>query len=599
MFDAYYTDWINQILIFAIFAMSLNLLMGYAGQVSVAHAAFGGVGGYAAGYLSAHSGTPFLLAIVIGVAIAAIIGGIISLPALRLSQEYLVLLTLAAATILISIVTSVDIFGGALGLQGIQPAELFGKTLLLPEDWQLPLFVAAVLVYLICWRLGESAYGRVLRGIREDEAVTRALGKNVFTYKVATFAITAGMAGLAGALLAFYNGIAIPSQYGFAYAMGIIAMVIIGGAGNLNGSVVGAIVVVGSEPFLQKAIDIAPDKAALIRLLLYGLLLVVVLLVRPQGIVPERLQRRSLWSRLRGRRREEAPPPSAETAAAPDGGPTPVAPALSTDAVATGAAAASNGTAVGEPVVEVTGLSKAFGGIHAVDGLDFELAAGQITGLIGPNGAGKTTVFNLLTGSLAPDAGTVVLRGEDITAQPPNRVAQKGMVRSFQDVRVYPRLSALQNVMMGVPHQSGEHAATLFFAPWRVRSGERKTRARAMECLDFVGLADKAHESAGEMAFGEQKLVALARLLATDADILLLDEPASGIDTRWVDRMLEAIERLRAEGKIICIVEHNLLVVERIADRIFFMDRGKVAAKGTMEELRSQKHLVEAYFGVV
>jgi branched-chain amino acid transport system permease protein len=573
----YYTDWINQILIFAIFAMSLNLLMGYGGQVSVAHAAFGGVGGYAAGYFSAHSEPPFLLAIVIGVAIAAVIGGIISLPALRLSQEYLVLLTLAAATILISVVTSVDIFGGALGLQGIQVPELFGKQLLLPGDWLVPLIVAAVLVYLICWRLGESAYGRVLRGIREDEMVTRALGKNVFTYKVATFAITAGMAGLAGALLAFYNGLAIPSEYGFAYAMGIIAMVIIGGAGNLNGSVVGAIVVVGSEPFLQKVIHLPPDKASLIRLLLYGLLLVVVLLVRPQGILPERLQRRSLWSRLR-RGRDELPPPTEHPPAA----------------------VAANGLVpAGAPVVEVTGLSKSFGGIQAVDGLDFELAAGQITGLIGPNGAGKTTVFNLLTGSIAPDSGSVVLRGEDITAQPPNRVAQKGMVRSFQDVRVYPRLSALQNVMMGVPHQSGEHAATLFFAPWRVVRGERQTRRRAMECLDFVGLADKAHESAGEMAFGEQKLVALARLLATDADILLLDEPASGIDTRWVDRMLEAIERLRSEGKIICIVEHNLLVVERIADRIFFMDRGQVAAKGTMEELRSQKHLVEAYFGVV
>ena len=596
----YYTDWINQILIFAIFAMSLNLLMGYAGQVSVAHAAFGGVGGYAAGYFSAHSETPFLLALVIGIAIAAVIGGLISLPALRLSQEYLVLLTLAGATILISIVTSVDIFGGALGLQGIQVPELFGKELLLPGDWLVPLIVAAAIVYVICWRLGESPYGRVLRGIREDETVTRALGKNVFTYKVATFAITAGMAGFAGALLAFYNGLAIPSQYGFSYAMAMIAMVILGGAGNLNGSLIGALVVVGSEPFLQKVVNLAPDKASLIQLLLYGLLLVVVLLVRPQGILPERLQRRSLWTRIRGRREEtyEAKAAPARPAGSP---PVPAA----TDAVGAGAAtgvgtpAADNGAAPGTPVVEVSGLSKSFGGIQAVDGLDFELMAGQITGLIGPNGAGKTTVFNLLTGSIIPDSGTVTLHGDDITAQPPNRVAQKGMVRSFQDVRVYPRLSALQNVMMGVPKQSGEHALPLFFTPWRVIRSERETHRRAMECLDFVGLADKAHESAGEMAFGEQKLVALARLLATDAEILLLDEPASGIDTRWVDRMLEAIERLRSEGKIICIVEHNLQVVERIADRIFFMDRGKVAAHGTMEELRSQKQLVEVYFGVV
>lgn len=591
---AYYIDWGNQFLIFAIYAMGLNLLMGYAGQVSVAQAAFGGVGGYAAGYLSAHNDVPFLLAILIGIVIAGFIGMLVSLPALRLSQEYLVLLTLAMATIIISIATSVPTFGGSLGLQGIQVPSLLGKELLRPEDWLIPLLVFAALVYLVCWRLGESPFGRVLRGIREDEVATRSVGKNVYGYKIVTFAVAAGLAGLAGALLAYYNQIAIPSQYGFAYTMSIIAMVIIGGLGNLTGSLIGAFVIIGSQPLLEKTVHLSPDRAGLTRTMAYGIILVMVLLVRPQGILPEGVSpARSLLRRVR---RGGAPPPAFADTAPPRT--TPHAPKPVADAVPpTTDDSPPGGTAPGEVVVAVRGLAKSFGGIQAVRDLDLDLAEGKITGLIGPNGAGKTTVFNLLTGAIRPDEGTVSLRGRDITNWPPNRIAQHGVVRSFQDVRVFPGLSSLTNVMLGVPGQSGEKLGPLLLNPIAVRRGEVNTRAKALRWLEFVGMHEKAHEPAGSLAFGEQKLVALARLLATEADVLLLDEPASGIDGEWVDRMLELLELVRLEGKTICIVEHNLHVVERVADTIYFMEAGTVLAHGTMSELTSQEHLVEAYFG--
>lgn len=230
----YYVDWANQILIFSIYAISLNLLMGFAGQLSVAHAAFGAVGGYTAGYLSAHYGLGFVPAVACGTVAAGIAGVLVSLPALRLSREYLVLLTLATATIITSVATSVDIFGGALGLQGIQFPTLFGKTLLRPVDFVWTFLVLAAVVLVVCWRLGESPFGRVLRGIRDEESVVRSLGKNVFAYKIVTFGITSAMAGLAGALLAYYNQIAIPGEYGFTTTMSIIAMVILGGIGNLE-----------------------------------------------------------------------------------------------------------------------------------------------------------------------------------------------------------------------------------------------------------------------------------------------------------------------------------------------------------------------------
>jgi branched-chain amino acid transport system permease protein len=220
-----------------------------------------------------------------------------------------------------------------------------------------------------------------------------------------------------------------------------------------------------------------------------------------------------------------------------------------------------------------------------------------VTGLIGPNGAGKTTVFNLLTGVIPPDEGTVRLRDQDITGWTLNHIAHAGMARTYQDVRVYPRMSVLENVMLAVPNQPGERLTTALFRPLKTRASEGETVERAVRQLEFVGMADRRHQLVGGLAFGEQKLVALARLLATEADVLLLDEPASGVDIDWVERMLSLITDLRARGKSVCVVEHNLHVVEQVADRIYFMESGHITAEGTMEELMSQERLAEVYFG--
>jgi len=253
----------------------------------------------------------------------------------------------------------------------------------------------------------------------------------------------------------------------------------------------------------------------------------------------------------------------------------------------------------GESVVVVQGLFKSFGGIHAVRGLDIELAKGKITSLLGPNGAGKTTVFNLITGRIRPDRGTVLLRGKRITGMSPHRVAALGMVRSFQDVRTYVRLTLLDNVVLSVPGQSGEHLPSLFLRPWATIRDDRIAHERAMECLAFVGLEDRAHDMAGALGFGDQKLLGLARLLATGGDILLLDEPAAGIDRSNLEPVLEAIERLRKEGKTICLVEHNRDVVTRLADHVLFMENGSVVAQGTMSDIVKQPRLAEVYFGHV
>jgi branched-chain amino acid transport system permease protein len=252
-----------------------------------------------------------------------------------------------------------------------------------------------------------------------------------------------------------------------------------------------------------------------------------------------------------------------------------------------------------EVVVDVRGLAKSFGGLRAVDGLTMSLARGRITALVGPNGAGKTTVFNLITGALSLDAGRVSLFGQDITGMRPDEVTKRGMVRSFQDVRVFPRLTVLENVVVGVPGQSGERMRNLFLRPRRVRRDERAARARAIEWLDFIQLADLAGVRAGTLGYGQQKLLALARLLATEAEVLLLDEPASGIDYQVLDDILETTLRLRDAGRTICIVEHNLDVVGRLADHVYFMELGRVTAQGSFEQMVNDPRLAEVYFGAV
>ena len=605
-------SYINEILIFVVFAVSLNLLLGYAGQVSVAPAAFGALGGYSVAYLSLNHGWGFLPAFIFGIVLAGVVGVFVGIPALRLTTEWLILLTLATQTIIVSLATTSSSFGGLYGLQNVVGLKFFGSSLNTPTG-DLPLFIiVAVIVFLLCYRIGQSPYGRVLKSIREDDRASRALGKNVFRYKLVVFGITSAMAGAAGAMLVIQNTLASPQLFGFDQSTAIIVMVIFGGMGNLYGSVIGAAILVLSDPFLQRVVKLGANTASLWRLTIYGLLLVVVMLVRPQGLIPEGA---SLAGWIR-RRRAGAPAPvrvavlGAAPAAASRNGATKPGASPTSDAETLAGIRAHHAAPAevrdlaaqrlahrGEVVLRVEGLTKAFGGIHAAEDLEMEFRRGTITALVGPNGAGKTTVFNLLTGAIVPDRGRVLLNGRDVVGMTPNKVARLGMVRSFQDVRVFPRLTALENVMLGVQGQVGERMGRLFFDPGGTARVERETRQKAMEWLSFVGMDGMALSPAGALGFGQQKLVALARVLATEAEVVLLDEPASGIDQQWVDAMLDLIEQLRPQGRTVCIVEHNLAVVGRLADHTYFMELGRITAEGNFTELTNEPRLAEAYFG--
>jgi branched-chain amino acid transport system permease protein len=578
----YWVDILNQCLIFAIMAMSLNLLLGYAGQVSVATAAFAAIGGYAGAYLSVKHGWNPLAGVGLGMVLALVIGMVISIPALMLAGEYLILLTLAWQTVVIVVISNISALGGQLGLTALPTASVLGKDLLLPNDWIWPLVVLTAVVFALLTWIGESPFGRVLRGIREDQLATQALGKDVLVRKVVVFGLTSAIAALGGGLFGLYNGTVSPPLYSFSTSILLVAIVVLGGRGNLIGSIVASIVVVGSQGVFEKAISLDPQSAALVRLICFGLVLVVVMLVRPAGLLPERV---GVGAAIRRLRRGRVVPAGEEVTAEE----------LATT-IADQAGARDQPVGSG-PVVGVFDVHKAFGGIKAVDGLSFELREGRVAGLIGPNGAGKSTVFNVMTGVSLPDSGTVELFGQDITGWSIDRVARHGMVRSFQDVRVFANLSVFENVAMAVPHQRGETLRDLFLTPWRVIGDQKRTRRAAEQALAFVGLSEQGSAIVSALPFGEQKLVALARILAADAKVLLLDEAASGISAEWVDRMVDIIRRLAERGLTICVVEHNLSFVERVADHVYFMEGGRITAAGTMEELTKEERLVEVYFG--
>ena len=608
----FYVDIVNAALIVAVLGFSVNLLVGYTGLVSMAQGAVYGVGSYAAAVAATKAGLPFPLTIVLAILAGVAVSVFVSWPALRVKGEYLILLTLAVQLVLSGVYGAwVPVTGGTSGISGIpQPslgAQYPGPTTLLP----LVIIVFAIGFGVSLW-VGHSPFGRTLRVIRENESAAESVGKHVTYYKVAVFALAGGLAGLAGGMYAHYQAFVNPVSFSLDQSIFLIAVVVLGGAGNLFGTVIGA-AVLASFPQLLLLANFNNQIAAVAQRFLYGLLLILFMIYRPQGLVPEnmRLPRPRWPTRLRGGRESpHAPAPHVPAPYVPAPHvPAPHVPAPHvsvrprpgghdpTDRADRTAVPAAGGRTEETVALEVSGLHKSFSGIKPADGLDMALTEGRVTALVGPNGAGKTTVFNLLTGFVTPDAGRVTLRGEDITDLTPWQRARKGLARSFQDVRLCEGMSVLDNVRTAIPGQAGETLGSLFLAPPAVLRGGGRHVEAAMSYLEFVGLADRAREPASALPFGEHKLLAIARLLATRSEVLLLDEPASGVDRQWAERVLDIIRRLADERKTICIVEHNLDIVRALADRVYFMDAGKIIAEGRPEELMADEHLAAVYFG--
>lgn len=593
-------SYIDQILVYLIFGLATNLIVGYAGVLQAAPAAFGAFGGYSVLYFTSTHHLTWIAAVLIGMGLALVAGFLIGLPALQLDGVWVLLLTLAASLVIGSILSGVATFGGDNGMQATHTFSIFGYDFSEPSQ-VLPLaIVVAAITLAICWRIGESPYGRVLRGIRGDESAVAALGKNVYSYKLVIFSLTAVLAALGGAMLATLTQVAAPTQFSFSASIEIIAIVIIGGVASPLGTVIGAAIVVLLVPFFQYVINLNPQTASNVQLVAYGLVLTAVVLFRPAGVIPEGARIGGAYRRLRAVLPGTVAP--VITAALDPEEPGPARRSARVVGPVNERAEVPEGPArTGEPqrdaIVDVRDVSKSFAGIKAVNGLSMQLQTGKITALIGANGAGKTTVFNLLTGALPVDSGEVFLSGENITGMRPDQITNLGMVRTFQDVRLFSGMTVLDNVLLGVPGQPGEHLVPLFSRIPATWAKEREATELARYWLEYVGMAGFAEVGVDALGYAQQKLVSMARILATDAQVLLLDEPASGIDYQFLDEILGVISQLRDEGRTVCIVEHNLDVVGRLADHVYFMEVGQVTAEGSITDLTSNPRLAEVYFG--
>jgi branched-chain amino acid transport system permease protein len=583
---AVWADVANLAAIYTIYAVSVNLLVGWAGIPAVVPTAFGAVGGYIAAWLVVSHSWPTPLAALAGLIAGGIVGLVLSGPSLLLSIEYVILLTVAAAYVIIGVLQNIPDFGGPGGLF-VSNLTVFGEHLNGVDAYLPWLIGAAILAYLLVRWIGDSAFGIVLKGIREDELAVGACGFNTVRARTIAFTISTALAGFAGALDVFYEAVASPGGFSFTEGILVVTMVIIGGLGRTVGPVIGAVFIEATPRILQNLAGFSASTSAELQQIIFGLLLVGIIILRPRGVLTERpspiVRRRKAW---RDR-------PAADAGAA------------GIVSVASRAAEAQPevvppGLATREPhsVLSARALRKRFGGLVVADGFDFDLPAGHIVGLVGPNGAGKTTLFNLLTGTLRADGGSVALFGRDITGRRIDQIVGFGMARSFQDVRLIPSLTALENVFLGAVDQRTTALWRSILARRAVRRETASALERAEAALETVSMRDKALVQSSTLSFGEQKLVALARTIATGANVLLLDEPAAGVGTAFAHKVLALIKQLGEEGKTILLVEHNLEVVRNVATSVYYLANGGIRAHGTYEELTSNPELAESYFGV-
>jgi ABC-type branched-subunit amino acid transport system ATPase component/ABC-type branched-subunit amino acid transport system permease subunit len=554
----------------AITASGWNIIGGYTGYVSLGHSAFIGVGAYTAGILAARwNVSPFLVAPLGGV-MAMLVAFLLSLATRRTRGAAFVIVTFAMLELLGLIVENwKSLTGGSNGL--IMPLPTWDVEY---QNW--PFYYA--LLGLLLLSVGMSAWikrsklGLGLMAIRDDEDKAAGIGVTTPVYKSIAFMASAGLVGVAGAVYGYYvSFLDTSAMFDISLAIQVVLAALLGGRGTVWGPVIGAFLL---QPLIEVTnSSLGGQDAGAIRLILFGGLLLVVTMLLPRGLLGEveRIVRRIRTART----------------ASPTG--TRLADAALPASLRASAAAPGDDAAERPPVLRVTGLVKRFGGVTALDGATFDVPAGSITALIGPNGSGKTTAFNLIDGTYSPSAGSVELNGRAITDWSPTRHAFAGIGRTYQLPRLFDSLSVLENVAA----VTGE----LRLAALGRSAVSGATAARATELLEFVGLGDYVDARATDLSYGQRKLVELAQVLMLDPEVILLDEPAAGINPALVLRLGELIRALNEAGKTFLIVEHDMPFVLSLCDPIVVLSRGAVIADGGPAEVSSDPAVHEAYLG--
>jgi branched-chain amino acid transport system permease protein len=569
--DTYQAHVAVLILVFAIVAIGLSLVMGFGGQVNLAHAAFFGTGAYGSAILTGTYGWNPWPAAAVAIAVTCGVALVAGIPALRVQSHYLGIVSLGLAIAFTNVLTNGTLTGGASGLSKIPPLPVPGVDMTDEYNYYYLALLALIAVFAFSTFIAHTTLGRRFRAMRDDNLAAAAAGIEIPYYRMTAFLLAGLLCGVAGVLYAHLARYVSPDTFGLPAMFLLLAMVIIGGQDSIWGAVVGAALLIAARNLLT--------GVQTYQQLIYGGLIVATVVFAPTGLAgaASALRRRlPFWPSIPlplPRRRAVVEHPSLRVARQSEAPPN--------DARA----------------LEVDHVTKRFRGLSALDGVSLRVMPGEIHGVIGPNGSGKTTLFNCISGIYRPNGGRVLLWGRDVTAQRSYRMSRLGVARTFQNLRLFRQLTVLENVMVALDRDRWYVHARYLVAPWAVVARERERRSRGLELLREYGLESVAEELAVNLAYGRQRQLEIARAIAAGPTVLLLDEPAAGLNAAEQEVLKKTIRKIRDSGITVVVIEHNMGLVMTVCEQVTVLAHGKVIASGLPADVAGDAQVIEAYLG--